>query len=177
MGCVGRGRGGLARHAIAAALLLLTVNACTPVIGGIALLGVVSIGALTTRCYDYVDVTVLDSDGRKTCAATVTASKNGSEFELTSCYYAPLTDGRWTLRAALPGFPDAVTTVVVDHTHDCTRYVQSVELTLNRAGSVRPPPPGVRTPPPALPEPAPPSNASPPASQPAPADSNAPPSV
>ena len=65
-------------------------------------------------------MTVLDAEGRKTCAATVTASNGKSQFELASCYYTPLSDGRWTLRASLPGFPDAVSTVVVEHEHDCT---------------------------------------------------------
>jgi hypothetical protein len=99
------------------------------------LLGLVAVGALTSRCYDYLDVTVLDADGRKTCTATVTASNGKNQFELGSCYYAPLTDGRWTLRASLPGFPDAVSKVQVEHAHDCIRNVQTVELTLNRAGA------------------------------------------
>jgi len=111
------------------------LNACASVAGGAAVLGAIGIAALTSRCYDYVDVTVLDADGRKTCAATVTANNGKSQFELPTCYNASLTDGRWTLRASLAGSRDATTTVIVDHEHDCTRYVQSVELTLNRAGS------------------------------------------
>lgn len=93
--------------------------------------GVVAIAALTSHCYDYLDLTVFDAQGRKTCAATVTASTDGDHFELGSCYYAPLTDGVWTLRAALPGYKDATTTVPVEHAHDCARHVQSVELTMN----------------------------------------------
>jgi len=131
-----RGRRAVTRGAFGAALLLLALSACTPLIGGAALVGVVSIAALTSHCYDYLDVTVLDADGRKTCAATVTAINGGSQFDLASCYYTPLTDGKWTLRASLPGSPDTFSKVVVDHAHDCTRHVQSVELTLNRAGSV-----------------------------------------
>ena len=137
MACENRGRGRLARRAAGTGLLLLLVTACAPLVGGIALVGAVSIGALTTRCYDYIDVTVLDAEGRKTCAATVTASDGHSEFNLESCYYAALTDGRWMLRASLAGAPVAVSTVVVDHTHDCTRYVQSVELTLAPPNSPR----------------------------------------
>jgi len=117
---------------------LAGLNACTAVAGGAALLGAVGIAALTSRCYDYVDVTVFDAQGRKTCAATVTASKGKSEFELPSCYYASLTDGSWTVRASLAGSRDARTTIVVDHAHDCTRYVQSVELTLNGTASPAP---------------------------------------
>lgn len=162
-----RGRHGLARRTIGAGLLVLLLSACTPLFGGVALIGVVSIAALTSRCYDYLDVTVLDADGRKTCAATVTASNGGSPFELASCYYTPLSDGRWTLRASLPGFSDAVSTVEVDHAHDCTRHVQSVELTMNRAGSAPPARPvRLSAPPVALPPPVMP-----------PADSQAPPSA
>ncbi|MEI9948595.1 MAG: hypothetical protein WDO74_06320 [Pseudomonadota bacterium] len=111
-------------------------------------------------------MTVLDADGRKTCAATVTVSNNGGgQFELTSCYYAALTDGRWTLRASLPGFADAVSTVEVDHAHDCIRHVQTVQLTLNRTGARLAPKP-VLSPPPAV---ALPPLATPPAPAPAPA--------
>lgn len=130
-----RGLSGLKRGALGAALLILASSACTPLIGGAVLIGLVGVGALTSRCYDYLDVTVFDADGRKTCAATVTASDGRSQFELTSCYYAPLTDGHWTLRASLPGTPEAFSTVEVEHVHDCTRHVQTVELTMNRAGA------------------------------------------
>ena len=159
-----RGPGVFVRYMFGGALLLAGVTACTPLVGGAALLGAVSIGVLTSRCYDYVDVTVLDADGRKTCAATVTASNGSSQFEFSSCYYGVLTDGRWTLRATLPGSADAIAQVQVDHAHDCTRYVQSLELTLNRPGTptalkaVRPthtvpvaPPPVVAPPAPATP--------------------------
>jgi hypothetical protein len=135
-----------------AVVLFFAMGGCTPVAGGAALIGLVAVGALTSRCYDYLDVTVLDADGRRTCAATVTATKGSSRLELSSCYYAPLTDGHWLLRASLPGFPDALSSVNVDHEHDCTRYVQSVELTLKRAGAPRPP--AVASPPVALPPPA-----------------------
>ena len=171
-----RRRGALLRGALGAVLLVAGLNACTAVAGGAALVGVVGIAALTTRCYDYVDVTVLDAEGRKTCAATVTASNGKSQFELTSCYYASLTDGRWTLRASLAGAPEARTTVVVDHEHGCTRYVQSVELTLSPAGSPAPTRRPLYTPPAAAsgPEPAPPAPNAPPSS-PQPAQSSEPP--
>jgi len=156
----------LARWALGATLLILSSTTCTPLVGGAALIGVVAVGAATSRCYDYLDVTVLDADGRKTCAATVTVSDGGSPSELTSCYYAPLTDGRWTLRASLAGFTDAVSTVEVDHSHDCTRHVQTVELTLNRIGA--PPAPAQRIlPPPRMPaEPTPVTPAQPPPASP-----------
>jgi hypothetical protein len=119
----------------ACAAFIPTLAACTAAAGGGVLLGVVAIAALTSHCYDYLDVTVFDGQGRKTCAATVTAKNGGEHFELSSCYYAPLTDGVWTLSASLPGYPDATTTVPVEHANDCTRHVQSVELSLNTPGS------------------------------------------
>ncbi len=119
------------RIGVALGLLACGASACAPVVGGAALAVVVGVGALTSHCYDYLDVTVLDDQGRKTCAATVTAKNRGDEFELKSCYYAPLTDGHWTIRASQPGMPDAISTVEVEHANDCTRHVQSMELTLS----------------------------------------------
>ena len=127
------------RGAVGFVILAFVLNAltgCTVVAGGGVLAALVGISALTSHCYDYLDVTVLDAQGRKTCAATVTASRDnsGEHFELESCYYTPLTDGRWTLRASLPGNNDAQSVVEVEHKDDCTRHVQSVELTLNTPG-------------------------------------------
>jgi len=116
-------------------LLVPLLSACAPVVGGGVLVAVVAVGALTTHCYDYLDVSVFDAQGRKTCAATVTASNGGDQFELKSCYYTPLTDGHWTIRANLPGFPDAVGSADVEHENDCTRHVQSMELTINPVGA------------------------------------------
>jgi hypothetical protein len=175
-------RGGLARGGLVAAVLLFATTGCTALVGGAAALGLVAVGALASRCYDYLDVTVLDAEGHKSCAATVIASKGKSQLELTSCYYTPLTDGRWTLRASLPGFVDAVSTVEVDHTHDCTRHVQTVELTLHRANTAPTAPRALLPPPAAVPLPAAPaasaasaaSSAAPAASAPSAAESSAP---
>ncbi|MET0793529.1 MAG: hypothetical protein ABW061_18555, partial [Polyangiaceae bacterium] len=126
---------------VLALLLSALSGACTVAVGGGAVAALVGIGVLSSHCYDYVDVTVFDVQGSKTCAATVTASRKDSSehFELESCYYAPLSDGQWSLRATLPGRADAVSTVEVEHKDGCTRHVQSLELTLNLAGT---PPPG-----------------------------------
>jgi hypothetical protein len=125
-------QGGARRGLLGLACLLMipTLGACAPVAGGAVVASVVAIAALTSHCYDYLDLTVFDGQGRKTCAATVNASTDGDHFELGSCYYAPLTDGVWTLRATLPGYKDATTTVAVEHAQGCARHVQSVELTL-----------------------------------------------
>lgn len=125
---------------------------CTAALGAGVVASLVAVGAVASRCYDYFDVTVLDAAGRKTCAATVTATNGTDSVELRSCYYAPLTDGRWTLRAALPGYPDALTRAVVEHEHDCARHVQTVELTL-APPRVTPPAPAALAPPAALPAP------------------------
>ncbi len=79
-----RGRRGLAQGTLAASLLVFVTSACTPLVGGAVLLGLVGVGVATSHCYDYLDVTVFDAEGRKTCAATVTASKGGEHFELDS---------------------------------------------------------------------------------------------
>jgi hypothetical protein len=99
------------------------------------LVGVVGIGVLTSTCYDYLDVTVYDAEGRKTCDATVTAtSATGNTVELTSCYSTPLGDGVWSLRAHLQGYPGATSEVRVDNRNECVHHVQRVELTLTRMG-------------------------------------------
>src|SRR5450432_4158976 len=135
-----RGSGRRIFGALALALMLPALSACAPVVGGGVLVVVVAIGALTSHCYDYIDVSVFDPQGRKTCAAAVTATNGGDEFELKSCYYAPLTDGHWTIRARLPGFPDAVSVADVEHANDCIRHVQSMELTINAPGAAKAPP-------------------------------------
>jgi len=191
-------RGKRYRGTLVLALFLPLLSACAPAVGGGVLVAVVAIGALTSHCYDYLDVTVLDAQGRKTCTATVTASNGSDEFELKSCYYAPLTDGHWIIRAHAPGFVDAAGNAQVEHADDCTRHVQSMELTLGAPGSPdsgfprgtpaplppAPPPPVSAPPPPAAPAPtvpapaapapaapapAPPPSAAPPATSPAPA--------
>jgi hypothetical protein len=121
--------------ALALPALSLVATACAPVVGGGVLAAVVAIGALTSHCYDYADVTVYDPGGHRTCDATVSATSGRDDFELKSCYYAPLTDGHWIIRAKLPGFPDAVSAVDVEHANDCTRHVQSMQLTINAPGS------------------------------------------
>ena len=119
--------------------LLAATSACTVAAGGGVVLVAVGIGLLTSECYDYLDVTVYDANGRKTCNATVTVSKDGgSAQELTSCYYAPLGNGTWQLRATLPGFPEATSTVQVDNRKECVRHVQSAELTIGAAHTAKP---------------------------------------
>jgi hypothetical protein len=141
-------------------LLLPVLSACAPAAGGGVLAAALAIGALTTRCYDYIDVSVYAPNGHKTCVATVTASDGGGPFELNSCYYTPLSDGRWTIRASLPGLPSVATVVLVDHSQDCTRHVQSMELTL-AAPVASPKPKPVSAPlPPSVPLPVPPPEAS-----------------
>ncbi len=194
-----RGSGRRFTGALALALLIPSLTACAPAVGGGVLVAVVAIGALTSHCYDYIDVSVYDPLGRRTCTATVTATNGGDQFELKSCYYAPLTDGHWSIRASLPGLPDAVSTVDVEHENDCTRHVQSMELTINPPGTkpaqallpppqpddlrALPPPPAAPPAPPSASPPALPASSTPPAGSAAPtpatptASSATPPSV
>jgi hypothetical protein len=175
--------------------LALTLTSCASAIGVVAVVGVVGVGLLTHKCYDYLDVTVYDSTGRTTCNAEVLAEQNGDSVHLTSCYYTPLGDGTWTLRARYPGMPDVTSTVIVDHSSGCVGHVQSATLTL-AAPIPRvlpapssyelpppPPPPPAQaapplrsvSPPPAAPAPTAPGTAPAPATPPVPAPTAAPP--
>jgi hypothetical protein len=120
-------------------VLLLGATGCTAAVGGGVLLAAVGTFALTSQCYDYLDVTVYDANGRKTCDAIVTAkSSAGSELELTSCYYTPLSNGNWTLRARLPGFPDVSSQVQVDNRKECIHHVQRIELSITAHAATAP---------------------------------------
>ncbi|HEY2408927.1 MAG TPA: hypothetical protein VGI10_23140 [Polyangiaceae bacterium] len=142
--------------------LVLTLGSCVSGIGVGVAAGVLGIALLTHQCYDYLDVTVYDGAGRNTCAAEVFAEKGSSSLRLTSCYYTPLSDGTWTLRARYPGVPDVTSTVIVEHPSGCTAHVQSAALTLG-AGPVPPAAPPFAPAPYGLPPPPPP----PPAAMPA----------
>ncbi|HEY4159313.1 MAG TPA: hypothetical protein VGM29_14495 [Polyangiaceae bacterium] len=140
---------------VALSSLVLTLGSCAPGIGVGVAAGVLGIALLTHQCYDYLDVTVYDGAGRSTCAADVFAEKGSNSVRLTSCYYTPLSDGTWTLRAHYPGVPDATSTVIVEHPSGCTAHVQSAALTLG-AGAVAPVAPPVAPAPYGLPPPPPP---------------------
>jgi hypothetical protein len=114
--------------------------------------------AVATRgCYDYYTVRVFDGrTANRVCSADVVArDREGDEFALTSCYYAALSDGVWTITARAPGFIADGTEVVVQHGDACVPQTGTIELTLNPQHPVAAPPeaPPIAPPPPAVPRP------------------------
>jgi hypothetical protein len=161
----------------------LLASACTSAIG-VAIVAVAGGAAvLASDCPDMVDITVRDgATGGRTCAATVTATRDGDTELLKPCYHAHLGDGTWLIRASYPGYADEVSTVIIAREGKCVHTVQTVELWLRPPGRteptlVQPSPP--LPPPPAAPVPAPSAGPAPPAAAPppppAPAPSPAPP--
>src|SRR5579885_784263 len=67
--------------------LSLTLASCASVAGAGVVVGLIGLGALTHKCYDYIDVTVYDAAGRRTCNAEVFAEQGDDSMRLTSCYY------------------------------------------------------------------------------------------
>lgn len=145
-------------------LTLLLPN-CTSVVGLGIVAGVTGAAVLASDCSDFIDITVRDVSGSRTCEATVTATRNDEQEQIMPCYHARLGDGAWQIRASLPGRADAVTALTIKREGKCGRTVQSVELWLQPLGYA----PVVATPlapsaPPSLPAPPP----APPATQSAP---------
>jgi hypothetical protein len=112
----------------ACAVLVTSTTGCAIGFGAAAGGALIAAGALAHECYDYTSVTVIDgATGQKTCAAEVTATADGSQQALGSCYSAPLTEGRWTLSAKLPGREAATTTLEVED-EGCQHTVSTVWL-------------------------------------------------
>lgn len=128
---------------VAAVAGFVVLGSCSPLIGVGVTGAAVSAAALTRGCHDYYDVSVFDGrTANRTCSADVVArERGGREFTLTSCYYAALSDGVWTITARAAGFVDDATEVVVRHDDGCTPQTGTIELTLNPAfGSLAPVP-------------------------------------
>jgi hypothetical protein len=137
----------------ASALLL---SGCASVAGAGIGAGLLALGLITHECYEHVDIKVIDGvTGNKICDAKVTAEQDGDVDTLGSCYYAPLTEGRWNLTATLPGRPPAKSTLIVAESESCEPVVASVVLTIPPAPGSTPPAPPPFAPVPARPEPAP----------------------
>jgi hypothetical protein len=128
-------------------------------------------GILSYQCYDHVDITVIDGlTGDKTCNADVRLIEGADEETLGSCYYAPLTAGTYTLRAALPGRVAGVTTLTVSERDGCDPVVRTVVLTVPAPGAQRGPRPLLpAAPAPSAPIATPPAPSAAPAAEPAPA--------
>jgi hypothetical protein len=166
------------RRARLATILTLAVllPSCTSAIGVGVVVVATGAAVLAADCSDFIDITVRDVSGGRTCDATVIAVKGDEQVEILPCYHARLGEGVWQIRASLPGRADAMTTLKLERGEQCGRTVQSIELWLQPPGytpsppfappSVAPPPPPPVAPPPAtLPPPPPaPTTAPPPAS-------------
>src|SRR5262245_29348492 len=100
----------------------LGVTGCTAAAGaGVA---AVAIGAAiaTSECYGYVDVLVTDGvTGGRACDASVSAARDDEVVPFTSCFYAPLTEGRWKLAVEKPGYQSVTSEIQVDPQEHCER--------------------------------------------------------
>lgn len=117
----------------------LLVPGCTSAIGAGVVVGVTGAAVLASDCPDMVDITVRDGlTGGRTCAATVTATRDGESEPIQPCYHAHLGDGTWLIRASYPGRADEVSTVVIAGEGKCVHTVQTIELWLRPPGRTEP---------------------------------------
>ncbi len=115
--------------------------------------GAVALGAAiaTSQCYGYVDVLVMDgTTGNRACDAEVSAVQGDDVVPFTSCFYAPLTEGRWRLHVTKPGYQSVSSDIVVDTRDKCERVVHQVSIRLD---SLTAPPPRLDQLPPPAPRP------------------------
>lgn len=110
----------------------LGATGCTAAAGaGVA---AVAIGAAiaTSECYGYVDVLVTDGvTGSRACDANVSAARGDDVVPFTSCFYAPLTEGRWKLAVEKPGYQSVTSEIHVDPQEHCERVVHYVSVRLD----------------------------------------------
>lgn len=131
----------------------LGATGCTAAAGaGVA---AVAVGAAiaTSECYGYVDVLVTDGvTGGRACDANVSAARGDDVVPFTSCFYAPLTEGRWKLAVEKPGYQSVTSEIHVDPQEHCERVVHYVSVRLD---SLTAPPPNAWDSAPTLPAAAP----------------------
>ncbi|HEY6727609.1 MAG TPA: hypothetical protein VI197_26415 [Polyangiaceae bacterium] len=117
----------------------LGATGCTAAAGaGVA---AVAVGAAiaTSECYGYVDVLVTDgATGSRACDANVSAARGEDVVPFTSCFYAPLTEGRWKLAVEKPGYQSVTSEIQVDPQEHCERVVHYISVRLD---SLSAPPP------------------------------------
>ena len=170
--------------------IALGAAACVPLAGVGATAVVVGAAVVAHRCYDTIDVKVLDAaTGLPLCDASVTVVSKDDRYELMPCFVGHLTEGKWGIVAEHAGYTSEATALTVQRGAKCEPAIQTIELRLEPVavpGSyVAPPVPEYSTspgPPAPLPPPAQPTTAppeSPPAAptgeaQPAPAPAPAP---
>lgn len=121
------------------AVAALGTTGCTSLyVGAGALFAVGGAAALVGECYDTVQITVTDAyTGLSRCDANVWAVSGEVRESSTPCFHLALDEGEWTVHAALEGYEQATTTVIVDRSEGgCKRHVHSVEMILT---PLRPP--------------------------------------
>jgi hypothetical protein len=164
--------------------LAVLLPSCTSAIGVGVVVVATGAAVLAADCSDFIDITVRDVSGGRTCDATVTAIKGDERVEIQPCYHARLGEGVWQIQASLPGRAAAMTTLKLERGEECGRTVQSIELWLQPVGYVPSPPsapptvappPTAPPPPAALPPPPPAPSAAPPPTSTAPAPAQPPP--
>jgi len=84
------------------------------------------------ECYQDLSVTVIDDrTGGKVCDARVTLLNSDGETEvLEDCYQASLLEGRYRLRASMPGRKAATTFLEVPDLSACKPSTSTVMLTI-----------------------------------------------
>lgn len=137
--CIGR----WVTLAVLSAGALVSSTGCTAAAGaGVA---AVAIGAAiaTSECYGYVDVLVMDGvTGGRACDASVSAARDDDVVPFTSCFYAPLTEGRWMLNVTKPGYQSVTSEIIVNPQENCARIVHQVSVRLDSLTAPPPTPPG-----------------------------------
>lgn len=154
---------------------LLSMGCAAAAGAGVA---VAALGAAvaTSECYGYVDVLVTEATtGTRQCDATVNARQGDSVVPFRSCFYAPLTKGKWQLSVDKPGYESVKSEIQINPEDNCRRIVHHVSVRLD---SLNAPPrapfgdaaePSQLPTPPQAPPPPPPATPAPPKAEP-PAD-------
>jgi hypothetical protein len=132
---------GLRATWVLTALLCIGTVSCSPAIALGVSAALVGGAALAARCSDPVHVAVFDGvTGLRACDAKVVAvSPEGSEETFSSCFYAALPAGSWTVRAERRGYQSASTSFVIRSQQRCDPAVQTIELSLFPMGAAKSP--------------------------------------
>ena len=109
--------------------LVLSLSGCSIAAGGAVGAVVLGAGVAASGCYDHVDVRVRDASGTPVCDVEVSATRGDDRIELTPCFSAVLSSGRWQIQAARGGRA-TTTELVIPEDRECGRSVQSIELWL-----------------------------------------------
>jgi hypothetical protein len=122
-------------------LLCVASVSCTPAIAVGVSAALVGGAALAARCSDAVHVAVFDGvTGLRACDAKVVAvSPDGSEETFSSCFYASLPAGSWTVRADRNGYQSASTSLVINPQRRCDPAVQTIEISVFPMGVAKSP--------------------------------------